>query len=116
MDLLTLTDLAVRTRIGVPDQERTEPQRLFVSVKLAVDAAKIAKEDAVDATADYAKIYDDIQMLAATERRTIERFAEDIAALLLQTYTAHVTVTVKKSPHDLPLLGEASICITRSKF
>ncbi len=115
MDLLSLTNLEVRTRIGVSDDERKESQRLLVSVELPVDAAKIARDDAVDATTDYAKICSDIHILAATERQTIERFAEDIAALLLQKYVTQVTVTVKKSPADLPTLGEASIRITRSR-
>lgn len=115
MDLLTLTDLEVQTRIGVPDHERREPQRLLVSVELAADAAKIARDDAVDATTDYARICGAIQDLAATERQTIERFAEDIAALLLEKFTTHVTVAVKKFPHNLPLLSEASIRITRNR-
>lgn len=115
-DLLSLRDLEIWTRIGVEEQERVLPQKILVSVKLNVDVSPTVHVDSVDATIDYGAVCKTIQGLAATERHTIERLAEDIAALLLEKYVEHVMVTVKKFPADLPALKEASVRITRKKY
>lgn len=114
-DLLTFTDFELRTHIGVPDAERADPQSVFVSLEMATDAAAIARTDDVNDSTNYANIYRDIQDVAKTERKTIERLAEDIASLLLHKYTSHATVTVSKKPYMLDDLAKASIRITRSR-
>lgn len=111
-DLLTLRDIDVRTRIGITDDERKVEQRLFVTIECAVDARGVARGDDLDAGIDYAKICDAVRAAAATQRRTIERFAEDLAAMLIADFSLpSVTVTVVK----FPAIGlrQAEIRITR---
>lgn len=112
MDTLTIHDLEVSSRIGVPEEERQKPQRLLVTVECAFDARKASASDDVSASVNYFDLAQDIKALAATERKIIERFAEDIAAMALQKYKPeHVTVTVRK--FALPDALSASVTITR---
>ena len=37
MDTITLTDLEVHYRVGVPDAERTQPQRLLLNIEMQHD-------------------------------------------------------------------------------
>jgi len=106
-DRIRITDLELWTRIGVPEDERMQEQRLLVSVCLQTDLRAAAKADAPDI--DYADLAAKIKVLAKTERKTVERLAEDIAALCLQGKNAEsVEVTVTK----FPPLGAKEVAVT----
>ena len=107
-DVLTITDLELWTNIGVPDQERATEQRLLVTLEMTIDSHAAAKSDDVKKTINYFDVSEDIKLLAKTERKTIERFAEDIAQMVLTKYKPDaVTVTVKK----FAVPGTASISL-----
>lgn len=113
MDSLFLQDIRVWTRIGVPADERTREQCLLVSIELFHPTQAVSKNDNVTAGINYDDVVEEIQTLAKTERRTIERFAEDIAHAILKKYKPEggMKVRVAKKP-DLPL-ESASVTIFR---
>ena len=112
MDSIRINDLEVWTRIGVPDEERQAEQRLLVSVEVCVDTRAAAKEDDVRQSINYVDVTEDIRALAATERKTIERLAEDIAQMILRNDRAEsVSVTVKK--FAIPGTTHVSVSIRR---
>lgn len=113
MDTILIDGLSVVTHIGVPEEERAQPQKLSVSVSLHTDTSKAAVSDDIADTIDYAAITQDIHTLAKTERKTIERFAEDIANHILSVYSPEsVTVTIDK--FILPDTRKVTITIHRS--
>lgn len=112
MDSITLTDIAVWTRIGVPEAERGKAQLLHVTVEITGSLKIVSANDDVTNGIDYKAVTDAIVALGETERRTIERFAEDTAATILRNWNPEsVRVRVSKKP-DLPL-SSASVTITR---
>lgn len=114
-DHLALSGIALRSHIGVTAAERKRPQRLLVSLLLETDASAVAAADDPSAGVDYAAVIEGIRKLGRTERKTIERLAEDIAAYLLQHFpvpSASVTVTKKPPIKDV---GGASVTIVRRK-
>lgn len=111
-DLLTITDLELWARIGVPTEERSTEQRLLVTVEMSMDAHAAAKADDVKKSINYADVADDIKALATTERKTLERLADDIAKMILQKHNAEkVTITVKK--FAIPGAAHVSVCVCR---
>ncbi len=111
-DTLSITDLEVWTRIGVPDDERSKEQRLLVTVRMTVDSAPIAQDDDIAAGIDYAAVAAGIRNLARTERRTIERFAEDVATYVIETHRPQrAEVTVRK--FVIPGTADVSLTIVR---
>ncbi|HRH93551.1 MAG TPA: dihydroneopterin aldolase [Candidatus Peribacteria bacterium] len=102
MDSLYIQDLELWTRIGVPDDERASEQRLLVSVELFTDLAPAAKADDVTKSIDYARVAADVQTLAGTARKTLERFVEDVAAMILKTYSPAGGVKVSAQKFVLP--------------
>ena len=97
MDTLTIKDLEVWTHIGVPDEERTQEQRLLVSIDLFLDTKESALHDDVSKTIDYFSVANTLHEAAKIERKTIEKFAHDIAEMILETYKPlRITVTLKK--------------------
>lgn len=98
-DLLTITALELWTRIGVPKEERETEQRLLMTVEMTIEARAAAKSDDVKKSVNYADALQDLKELAKTERKTIERFAEDAARMILRKYkTASVTIHLQKFP------------------
>jgi FolB domain-containing protein len=113
MDCLSIKRLRVRTSIGVPPEERRSPQELSVSLEIFHPLNATATLDSLLEGIDYAQAADAIAKLATTPRKTIERFAEDIATMMIRDFrpAGGVRVTVCKKP---PLaLDEACVTITR---
>lgn len=112
MDTILIQELAVATHIGVPDTERAQQQTLKVSVWMHTDTKAAAQSDDIADTIDYADVAQRIQELGKTERKTIERFAEDIADMILETF-APESVSVSIDKYILPDAQRVAITINR---
>ena len=112
-DSLTITDFELWTRIGVSTEERATEQRLLVTIEMLSDSRAAAMHDDVKKTINYFDVSEDMKKLVTTERRTIERFAEDAAQVILEKYKPdEVTVRVKK--FAIPGTAYISATIQRS--
>jgi FolB domain-containing protein len=98
MATISIVDLEVFYRVGVPDAERARAQRLLLTVELETDFAAAAQSDAIADTIDYYAVTQQLLHFGETrEWRLIEKLAADIAIHLLTTHRPHaVTVEVKK--------------------
>jgi dihydroneopterin aldolase len=95
---IQIKDLEVQFRVGVPDEERAQPQRLLLSLVLVPASVVSTRSDDLRDTVDY---YEVSRLLLALGKerswRLIETLAGDVAELLLQRYPLRrVTVEVKK--------------------
>ena len=113
-DTITISDIKVQCRIGVPDNERKTPQRLLISLELESDFAMASAKDDLTATIDYHAAYLLVhEICEQRERKLIETLAEDIASSLLGNLPArHVGVEIKK--FILPDTAWVSVKIERS--
>jgi 7,8-dihydroneopterin aldolase/epimerase/oxygenase len=97
-DIILIEDLEVHYRVGVPDSERAEPQRLLLCLEIDHDFTEAAATDDVRRTIDYYAVTR--RLLGFGEGRSwrlIEKVAVDLAELVLEEYhAAAVRVTVKK--------------------
>jgi dihydroneopterin aldolase len=98
MDRITINELEVFYRVGVPDAERARPQRLLLTVEMDHDFTAAATTDDLKHTVDYFAV---AQRLKGFGRRRswklIEKLAHDIAQLVLREFKpAAVRVEVKK--------------------
>ena len=53
MSRISIVDLEVFYRVGVPDAERAQPQRLLLTVEMEFDFSAAAKTDSIADTIDY---------------------------------------------------------------
>jgi dihydroneopterin aldolase len=97
---ISIVDLEVFCRVGVPDGERAKPQRLLLTVEMDCDFSKAAKSDSVGDTIDYFAVSQ--RLLKFGEGRSwrlIEKLAADIADMILAEFKPQsVTIEVKKFP------------------
>jgi 7,8-dihydroneopterin aldolase/epimerase/oxygenase len=96
--IITLADIDVQYRVGVPDSERAHPQRLLITIEMEVDSTQAVRQDDVTLTVDYHQV---VQWLVTYGRdrtwKLIETLANDVAAHLIRSYPVlAVTVEIKK--------------------
>lgn len=87
MNEILIKGLVVECHIGVPDEERAQPQRLLIDATLVPRVAFDELQDDLSHTADYDAAARRIAAVAAERpRKLIETLAADLAAMLLAEY------------------------------
>jgi dihydroneopterin aldolase len=115
MFAIRIVDLEVFYQVGVPDEERAEPQRLMITVELDVDAPKAALSDALGDTVDYYSVSQ--KLLHYGEGRSwklLEKLSAELAEMILRIYApARVRVEIKK--FIIPETRHISVACVRSR-
>lgn len=87
-DQIIIQNLEIRPRIGVPEEERLEPQRLTVSLTIQPRLDFSAMGDQIENTVDYARVCETVKAVAAQRpRKLVETLAEEIASELLGQFS-----------------------------
>jgi dihydroneopterin aldolase len=98
MSHISIVDLEVFYRVGVPDAERAQPQRLLLTVEMESDFSNAAKTDSIADTIDYFAVSQRLLKFGeGREWKLIEKLAAEIADAILKEFKPQVvTVKVKK--------------------
>lgn len=115
MDKIKISDLEVFYRVGVPDEERSKPQRLLLTIEMSHDFSAAAGSDDLLKTIDYAAVADFLLKFGENKSwKLIEKLAVNIAdELLLKFKPQSVTVEVKK--FVIPQARCVSVTVMRSR-
>lgn len=114
-DEIEIRRLAVETHIGVPDEERANPQTLWITVRMRPSQGFYGLQDKVANTVDYYGVSQRLAALAAEKpRHLIETLATDIAEFLLSTYPLSC-VDVEVEKRILPNADSVSVRIRRER-
>lgn len=112
-DKIVIKDLAVFYAVGVPDEERAEPQKLLLTVEMTYDFTDAAGTDDLKLTIDYHAVA--LRLLRFGEGqswRLIETLAVNIAEMVLEEFKPQsVFVRVKK--FILPDARHVEVSVTR---
>ena len=113
MAKISIVDLEVFYRVGVPDAERANPQRLLLTVEMETDFAAAAASDGIADTVDYFAVTRRLLKLGeGREWRLIEKLATDIADTVLGEFQPQaVTVEIKK--FIIPQARHVSVTLTK---
>jgi 7,8-dihydroneopterin aldolase/epimerase/oxygenase len=113
MDQIIITDLEVHYRVGVPEAERQQPQRLLISVEMGHDFSRAIASDDLAQTIDYHAVAQRILRFGDDcQWKLIETVAADLARMVLdETRASQVTVEVKK--FIIPQARHVAVKVTR---
>ena len=91
-------ELELMVRVGVPDAERAQPQRLTISIRLWPIKPFAELQDDIGNAIDYAAVACDVQELVnRREDRLIETLADVVADHLLRSYhISRVRIELRK--------------------
>jgi phosphoglycolate phosphatase len=113
-DSIRINGLEVQVRIGVPDKERAEPQKLVIDVVMESDFRGMA--DDIARTTDYAAVAAWLkEECARREWRLLETLAEDLTAGLLSRFPRVGAVTLQIRKFVLPQTRDVSVTLRREQ-
>ena len=113
-DSIRINGLEMQVRIGVPDEERAEPQKLVIDVVMESDFRGMA--DDIARTTDYAAVAAWLkEECARREWRLLETLAEDLAAGLLSRFPRVRAVTLQIHKFVLPQTRDVSVTLRREQ-
>jgi FolB domain-containing protein len=97
-DKVIIKDLGLRGVIGIYDWEREVLQEILVNIEVDTDISRAAQEDKIDHCVNYRTISKKvIKYVEEVKPFTVERMAEDVAAMCLEeTQAISVKVRVEK--------------------
>lgn len=111
-DRITLHELQVAAKVGVPDLERVAPQRLVLQVVLHGDFRGCS--DDLARTVDYAAVAGWLRAeCARVEFRLLESLADHLAAGLLSNFAPVAAVDLEIRKFILPEAGHVAVAVRR---
>lgn len=116
MSHVSVVDLEVHYRIGVPDEERANPQRLLITIDMDTDFTAAAETDSITDTIDYFEVAQDLLKFGEGRSwKLLERLTTEIAEYILEKYGPRLlTVSIKKFPIRQARYVCASVTRTRN--
>ena len=116
MDTIFVSELKVKTKLGVPAWERMLAQTIILDIEIGYDLSKAGKSDAIADTIDYGAVVARIQAtLKVHSFQLVEALAEHICQLILKEFGAlNVKIKVAK-PAILLGLKALGVVIERSE-
>jgi FolB domain-containing protein len=115
MYTIRIVDLEVFYRVGVPDEERAQPQRLMVTVEMEAKAPQAAASDDLGETIDYYRVSQDL--LKHGEGRSwklLEKLSAELVEMILAKYHPEkARVEIKK--YIIPEARHVSVSCSRSR-
>jgi FolB domain-containing protein len=114
-DTISIRDLEVFFCVGVPDEERAQPQRLLVSIEMEHDFSACVADDDLRDTIDYFAVSERVRQFGdGAHWKLIETLALDLAQMILDDFQPRrVTVEVKK--FIIPQAQHVSVRVTRAR-
>src|SRR5215471_6969790 len=115
MSKITIADLEVSYCVGVTDFERSQPQRLLVTVELSFDFASASVSDRVEKTINYQDVANDLLKYGEGRNwKLMERLVANMADHILARYKPQsVMVEIKKFP--FPQARHVAVSLTRTR-
>jgi 7,8-dihydroneopterin aldolase/epimerase/oxygenase len=98
MDTIFISELKVKTKLGVPEWERMVAQTIILDIEIGYDLSKSCKSDAIADTIDYGAVVTRIQTtLKEHSFQLVEALAEHVCQLIFKEFKAEsVKVKVAK--------------------
>ena len=114
-DVIRIEGIELLAHIGVPDDERYEPQRLTLNVAFWPGRSGSELNDDISRAVNYAAVCDEVGKFVPGRRdRLIETLADAIAAHLLTTFEIR-RVTLELRKYILPNVEFVSVTVTRER-
>ena len=112
---ISIVDLEVFYRVGVPDAERAKPQRLLLTVEMRSNTAKASKSDSIADTINYFAVSQRLLKFGMGKSwKLIEKLAADICKMILIEFKPRsVSVEIKKFP--IPQAKHVSVSLTKRR-
>lgn len=112
---IEINELDVKGRIGVPEEERANPQRLVLSLRFRIGAPFRSLNDQVERTIDYAHVAAEAgKVVETTSAHLIETVIAEIADALMARFPID-RIQIELRKFALPNAGYVSVRLDRQR-
>jgi 7,8-dihydroneopterin aldolase/epimerase/oxygenase len=113
MSTISIVDLEVHYHVGVPDEERANPQRLLLTVEMEYDFTTAARDDSIERTINYFSVSQELLRFGDNRSwKLIETLVTEIANRILAQYQP-LSVKVEVKKFVIPQARFVSVSLTR---
>ncbi len=116
MDTIIISDLLVRTIIGVNDEERNNKQDVLLNISLSADLSRAGKSDRLEDSVDYRAL--NKKIVAAVEGSSfylVEALAQAVADLCLENPAVREARVRVEKPGALRFARSGGVEIKRQR-
>ena len=114
-DAIRIEGLEIFANVGVPDDERSSPQRLIFNMTFWPKRQALELEDEIGRTVDYAAVCAETKnFVQARSDRLIETLADTLAIRLLEIFEIQ-RITIELRKFILPEVEFVSVTVTRER-
>ena len=115
MDTIFISELKVKTKLGVPAWERLVAQTIILDIEIGYDLSAACKSDAITDTIDYGAVTTRIkQTLTAHSFQLVETLAEHVCQLIISEFKAESVKVKVAKPGILAGLKALGVVIERT--
>lgn len=112
MDAIHILEARIPCRVGVPAEERAQPQELVMDLSLRLPLRPAALSEQLGDTIDYAAVLDLMHFVAGSrEWVLIESLAEAICDAVLRQFPVHSVRLLLRKPAALQKRGAAAAAV-----
>lgn len=114
-DKIHIEQLEVFAHIGVPDDERSQPQRLTISIAFCPNKSGPELDDNIARAVNYAAVCAEVKKFVEQRRdKLIETLADALASHLLELFAIR-RITIELRKYILPEVEFVSVTVTRER-
>jgi len=115
MAKIVIADLEVHYCVGVPDQERAQPQKLLLNIEMNVDIGPAALTDRVEKTVNYQRVVDDLLSFGQGRSwRLLEKLVSNLADRIMSEFEPD-SVSVEAKKFVIPQARYVAVSVTRAR-
>lgn len=115
-DMIFLTGLAVKCKIGIFDWERKVKQKVLIDMEIPTNVAKAARKDRIEDATDYKKIAKHtLKFVNTSEFFLIETLAEKLAQSIIKKFGVRQIKLRVSKPGAVRFSQNVGIEIVRKK-
>ena len=116
LDQVYITDLLLRTVIGINAEERRERQDVLINIVLYTDTRKAGETDDINDTVNYRTLAKQvIHLVESSQFYLIEKLAAEIARLCLEDPRVERTRVTVEKPGALRFARSVGVSIERDR-
>jgi len=116
MDTVFLTDLRIKTIIGIFEWERKVHQTVSIDLEIATDNRRAAKQDRIEDALDYKTVSKRVvEFVENSDFQLIETMAEGIAAIVTDEFSAPWVKVVVHKPGAIKAAKDVGVAIERGQ-
>jgi dihydroneopterin aldolase len=114
-DVIRIEQIEVLAHIGVPDDERSQPQRLTINIAFWPSKSGAELNDEIGQAVNYAAVCAEVRKFVGERRdKLIETLADKLAFHLLQVFGIR-RITIELRKYILPDVEFVSVTVTRER-